>query len=108
LAQQTPSAKDRFLALTARSKDRFQKAAKGRLDPFAAPFGYDLYLREPDGWSRREADICRSRLHPRRREAPSVHGVTISIEGGLPGDALTPFGLFAVSAMLASTAPSPS
>jgi hypothetical protein len=27
----------------------------GRLDPFAAPFGYDRYLRIPAGWNRRVA-----------------------------------------------------
>jgi hypothetical protein len=40
-------ARDRFLALPAHSKGQPCKAAKGRLDPFTAPFGYDRYLRIP-------------------------------------------------------------
>jgi hypothetical protein len=44
-AQQTRSAEDRFLALTARSYCQFLRPVKGRLDPFAAPFGRDRYLR---------------------------------------------------------------
>jgi hypothetical protein len=35
-----------------------RNVAKGRLHPFAAPLGYDRYLREADGWSRREGDIA--------------------------------------------------
>jgi hypothetical protein len=33
-------------------------SAKGRFDQFAMPSGNDRYLREADGWSRREADIA--------------------------------------------------
>jgi hypothetical protein len=45
LARPSPSAKDRFLALPARSSDRGFRAAKGRFDPFGAPSGNGRYLR---------------------------------------------------------------
>ena len=48
-AQPTPSAKDRFLALTARSSGQSLRSAKGRLDPFAEPSANGRYLRTPDG-----------------------------------------------------------
>ena len=41
------SAFDGFLAQTACSWDRPRRGAQARLDPFAAPFGYDRYLRIP-------------------------------------------------------------
>ena len=44
--QSTPSAEDRFLPLPARSQGQSLGPAQGRLDPFAALFGYDRYLRK--------------------------------------------------------------
>jgi hypothetical protein len=41
-------------------------AAQGRLDPFAAPFGYDCYLRTADVSNRRIADLAGS-VRERRR-----------------------------------------
>ena len=41
----TAAAEDRFLVLLARSLGRSRRASSGRLDPFAAQFGYDCYLR---------------------------------------------------------------
>jgi hypothetical protein len=61
-----PRTRDRFLALPAHSKSQPCKAAKGRLDPFTAPFGYDRYLRilaiasrSPKGWNPALGDVLR-------------------------------------------------
>jgi hypothetical protein len=37
---------------------------QGRFDQFAAPFGYDRYLRIPDDWNRR---LCRGNDSAERR-----------------------------------------
>ncbi len=44
LAQLTPSAKDRFLALSARSQGRSRRTEKGRVHPFDAPPANDRYF----------------------------------------------------------------
>ena len=45
LAQGTPSAKVRFLLVTARSQGRSRRVEKGRFDPFTAPSANGRYLR---------------------------------------------------------------
>jgi hypothetical protein len=58
LAQPAPAAEDRFLVLFARSLGRSRRASSGRVDPFAAQFGYDRHLRNPaEDRSRREGSL---------------------------------------------------
>src|SRR5580704_3043545 len=42
--------KDRSCAHSFRTEHQAGRSFSGRLDPFAAPFGYDRYLREADVW----------------------------------------------------------
>ena len=72
LARPSPSAKDRFLALPARSSDGCFRAAKGRFDPFATP--------------QRMAANCAHRT-ARADEFRSLMG-----QGGCPSWVSTPWG----------------
>src|SRR4029077_6574263 len=57
---------DRFLALSARSQGRSQRAAQGRNGRFAKTSGNDRSLREAAGQCRLRADIANRRWTSRR------------------------------------------
>ena len=73
LPQPTFSAEDRFLPLTARSQDRSQTAAQGRLEPFARPSTNGRHLRnaakEPELYVKRS---CKLRLVSHSWKIPAV------------------------------------
>jgi hypothetical protein len=55
MVQPTPSAKTAFRRLP--PVQGADPEGQQWVDPFAAPFGYDRYLRAADGWSRSKPDI---------------------------------------------------